>query len=267
MSGRAIRSARDSYALGLRARERLTAMKSRYPEIGLVRGEGLLFGVEFVRDARTRERFSADTAFGIRVRDRAIARGLLSRASHWMLALAPPLTTTEAELDDMLDILDAVDRRRARFQGHPRAGCRLMPASQNPRALGLDGPYLAVRDGCLTLEGADLGAIADRFGTPCYVTSEGQIRANYRRLREAFNGLYPATRLLYANKANNYLAVRRILAQEGAGGDCFGLLRAFLQGFRARSQWRSGTHPSPRDLRRFDRRSDATNAPDLTSID
>jgi adenosylmethionine-8-amino-7-oxononanoate aminotransferase len=97
----------NSYALGLRARERLTAMKSRYPEIGLVRGEGLLFGVEFVRDARTRERFSADTAFGIRVRDRAIARGLLSRASHWMLALAPPLTTTEAELDDMLDILDA----------------------------------------------------------------------------------------------------------------------------------------------------------------
>jgi diaminopimelate decarboxylase len=98
-----------------------------------------------------------------------------------------------------------------------------MPASQNPRALSLDGPYLAVRDGCLTLEGADLGEIADRFGTPCYVTSEGQIRANYRRLREAFTGLYPATRLLYANKANSNLAVRRILAQEGAGGDCFGL--------------------------------------------
>ena len=96
----------NSYALGLRARERLTAMKSRYPEIGLVRGEGLLFGVEFVRDARTRERFSADTAFGIRVRDRAIARGLLSRASHWMLALAPPLTTSEIELDSMLDILE-----------------------------------------------------------------------------------------------------------------------------------------------------------------
>ena len=33
----------------------------------------------------------------------------------------------------------------------------------------------------------------------------------------------PATRLLYANKANNNFAVRRILTQEGAGGDCFGL--------------------------------------------
>ena len=97
----------NSHALGLHARQRLTMMKKRYPEIGLLRGEGLLFGVDFVRDARTNERFPADTSFGIRVRDSAIARGLLSRASHWMLALAPPLTTTQAELDSMLDILEA----------------------------------------------------------------------------------------------------------------------------------------------------------------
>ena len=31
---------------------------------------------------------------------------MLSRASHWMLALAPPLTTSEIELDSMLDILE-----------------------------------------------------------------------------------------------------------------------------------------------------------------
>jgi diaminopimelate decarboxylase len=98
-----------------------------------------------------------------------------------------------------------------------------MPDSLDPKALGLDGPYLAIRNGRLTLEWTDLGSIADQFGTPCYVTSEGQIRANYRRLRDAFAQLYPATRLLYANKANNSFAVRRILTQEGAGGDCFGL--------------------------------------------
>jgi diaminopimelate decarboxylase len=95
----------------------------------------------------------------------------------------------------------------------------------------------------LTLEGTDLGAIAECFGTPCYVTSEGQIRANYRRLHEAFTELYPATRLLYANKANNNFAVRRILAQEGAGGDCFGLgeLTLCLQaGVRCRSPHRRG---------------------------
>ncbi len=98
-----------------------------------------------------------------------------------------------------------------------------MSGAPNPGSLGLGGSHLAIRDGRLTLEEVDLGEIANRFGTPCYVTSEGQIRANYRRLRDAFARLYPATRLLYANKANNNFAVRRILTQEGAGGDCFGL--------------------------------------------
>ena len=45
--------------------------------------------------------------FGIRVREAARRRGLLLRASHWMLALAPPLTITAAEVDDMLDIIEA----------------------------------------------------------------------------------------------------------------------------------------------------------------
>jgi adenosylmethionine-8-amino-7-oxononanoate aminotransferase len=97
----------NAYVLGLHARQRLDTMKQRYPEIGLVRGEGLLFGIEFVRDAKTQERFPVETSFGIRVRDSAVARGLLSRASHWMLALAPPLTTLPGELDAMLDILEA----------------------------------------------------------------------------------------------------------------------------------------------------------------
>jgi hypothetical protein len=89
-----------------------------------------------------------------------------------------------------------------------------MPDSLGSKALGLDGPCLAIREGRLTLEGADLGAIANQFGTPCYATSERQIRASYRRLRDAFAQLYPATRLLYANKANNSFAVRHILTQE-----------------------------------------------------
>ena len=41
------------------------------------------------------------------MREAARRRGLLLRASHWMLALAPPLTITAAEVDDMLDIIEA----------------------------------------------------------------------------------------------------------------------------------------------------------------
>jgi 4-aminobutyrate aminotransferase-like enzyme len=85
---------------------RLREMGRRLPVIGDVRGEGLLIGVEFVRDPATRERYPADVNFGIRVREAARRRGLLLRASHWMLALAPPLTITAAEVDDMLDIIE-----------------------------------------------------------------------------------------------------------------------------------------------------------------
>ena len=76
------------------------------PGIGDVRGQGLLFGLEFVRDTETKEQFPAAENVGVKVREAARRRGLLLRASHWMAVLAPPLTTTEAELDELLDILD-----------------------------------------------------------------------------------------------------------------------------------------------------------------
>ena len=39
--------------------------------------------------------------------EQASARGMLLRASHWMVVLAPSLTTDEREMDDMLDIVEA----------------------------------------------------------------------------------------------------------------------------------------------------------------
>jgi len=79
------------------------------------------------------------------------------------------------------------------------------------------------RRGRLRIEDVDAEDLAAAFGTPTYVTSEHQIRRNYRRFRDAFAALYPNVAVLYATKANNDLAVRRILTSEGAGGDCFGL--------------------------------------------
>ena len=63
-------------------------------------------GVELVRDRVTRERFPADVEVGIRVRAEARRRGLLLRASHWMFVMAPPLTISDAETDEVLGILD-----------------------------------------------------------------------------------------------------------------------------------------------------------------
>jgi len=76
--------------------------------------------------------------------------------------------------------------------------------------------------GHLWVEDCDTVELAERFGTPLYVISESQVRGSYRALHGAFASRYPDVVLAYGIKANNNLAVVRILAQEGAGADCFG---------------------------------------------
>ncbi len=84
--------------------------------------------------------------------------------------------------------------------------------------------------GHLVVEGRRCLDLAEEHGTPLFVLSESQIRANYRRIRNAYQSRYPegGITILYAVKANNNLAVRRILSQEGAGGDCFGLGEIYI---------------------------------------
>ena len=86
-------------------------------------------------------------------------------------------------------------------------------------------------DGELYVEEVALSGLAERFGTPLHVLSESRLRANYRRIRDAFAERWDAgVEVCYAIKANPALAVRRVLADEGAHGDCLGLpeLRASL---------------------------------------
>jgi diaminopimelate decarboxylase len=89
--------------------------------------------------------------------------------------------------------------------------------------VGHDGPIRVDEDGLLWIEGSAAPELAEAYGTPLYVTSEAQIRANVRRLRRAFEERWPRVTLLYATKANANLAIRRVLVDEGVGGDCFGL--------------------------------------------
>lgn len=83
---------------------------------------------------------------------------------------------------------------------------------------------LSFRDGRLTIEDCDVGELARRFGTPCYVVSEDQLRRTLRRTRTAFAERWPEgpVHVLPSIKANFTLALLRILAQEGAGFDTFG---------------------------------------------
>ena len=88
--------------------------------------------------------------------------------------------------------------------------------------VGRDGPIRVEAEGSLRIEGRTAEELAEEFGTPLYVTSEALIRDNVRRLRSAFESRWPHVTLLYATKANANLAIRRVLVEEGVGGDCFG---------------------------------------------
>lgn len=107
--------------------------------------------------------------------------------------------------------------------------------------------------GVLTVEGCAVTDLVERFGSPLYVISEQTLRSNYRAVRDAFAARWPAEiNVLYAIKANNNLAIRAVLHQEGAGGDCFGegeLYATFAGGADPEKLVMNGSNKSYDDLR------------------
>ena len=83
---------------------------------------------------------------------------------------------------------------------------------------------LSIADGHLWIEGCDTVDIASQYGTPLYVMSETQLRANCRQLSEVFERYWSVgpVELLPSLKANYVMAVRQILNEEGLGCDVFG---------------------------------------------
>jgi adenosylmethionine-8-amino-7-oxononanoate aminotransferase len=96
----------NARAQGARLRAGFERLADKYPVIGDIRGKGLFQGIEFVRDRATKERFPAETAFGVQVGRRALQNGLLCRFDpHW-LAFGPPLVSTAEQIDEMVNLLD-----------------------------------------------------------------------------------------------------------------------------------------------------------------
>jgi diaminopimelate decarboxylase len=73
------------------------------------------------------------------------------------------------------------------------------------------------RQGVLHAEGVAMPAIAETFGTPCYVYSKAVICDNW----QAFNAAFGRREHLicYAVKANSNIAVLNLLARLGSGSD------------------------------------------------
>ena len=75
--------------------------------------------------------------------------------------------------------------------------------------------------GNLQVEAVSLDAIAQQFGTPCYVYSRAALTAAYAGYRDALAGHGVADRALvcYAVKANSNLGILNVFARLGAGFD------------------------------------------------
>jgi taurine---2-oxoglutarate transaminase len=92
----------------------LPRLAERHPSIGDVRGKGLFFGLELVRNRETREPLVPFNAGGEaaapvnKLVKAALERGLYLFV-HWnVIMIAPPLTITREELDEGLGVLDEV---------------------------------------------------------------------------------------------------------------------------------------------------------------
>jgi diaminopimelate decarboxylase len=112
-------------------------------------------------------------------------------------------------------------------------------------------PHLSVRDHHLHIGGIDVVDLAEKWGTPLYVTDQGRITERYREYREALEKRYPRVMVLYAAKANGNLAIMRTLAALGAGADVFSsgeLLLGIKAGIRPDRLLFNGSSKSRQDL-------------------
>jgi diaminopimelate decarboxylase len=77
--------------------------------------------------------------------------------------------------------------------------------------------FFSYRDGALCAEKVPLAAVAERFGTPCYVYSRAALEFAYREFRDACSGR--DVLICYSVKANSNLAVLNLLARLDSGFD------------------------------------------------
>ncbi len=113
-------------------------------------------------------------------------------------------------------------------------------------------PHLSIKNSHLHIDGQDCVALAQRYGTPLYVTSENRVCEQFMSYQKALSRYYPKVSILFAAKANGNLAIIRALARLGAGADVFssGELHLALEaGMPAEKLLFNGSSKTPEDLK------------------
>lgn len=73
--------------------------------VGDIRQWGFMVGIEIVKDRETKEKFSFEERIGYEITMQMRELGMLSRPMGDVLVFMPPLCSTEAELQEMIDIM------------------------------------------------------------------------------------------------------------------------------------------------------------------
>src|SRR5882724_6966368 len=111
--------------------------------------------------------------------------------------------------------------------------------------------YLEVRDGRLSISGADALALVSEYGSPLFVFSAARIRANIARLKHAAQVVDRPIKFCYASKANSNMAILKAVLEAGidvevnSGGELF---KALKIGFRPDQIIFNGTSKSDDEL-------------------
>jgi taurine--2-oxoglutarate transaminase len=93
--------------------KRLVELKDDHPSVGDVRGKGLFWGIEPVRNRETKEPFATrrqrfePTVLG-RMAGEAMGRGVYVMTVLNTMIVAPPLVVTEEEIDEGVGVIDEV---------------------------------------------------------------------------------------------------------------------------------------------------------------
>jgi len=91
--------------LNTRIVRRLEELK-KYEVIREIRGRGVLLGVELVEDVKTNKPFPAGNKLGDALKKTAIENGIILRIDPDWFAIAPPITSTDEEIEEMCDLIE-----------------------------------------------------------------------------------------------------------------------------------------------------------------
>jgi adenosylmethionine-8-amino-7-oxononanoate aminotransferase len=73
-----------------------------HPHVGNVRGKGMMCGVELVEDKATKAYYPPEWGVGGKMTAALIANKVFTRMRSEVICIAPPLTTDEATLDELV---------------------------------------------------------------------------------------------------------------------------------------------------------------------